>query len=140
MPRRRVIPGHGLTMYGNPFESNGRPSSIYVSVGHGKCKCGLLSPTPLPTNADRRDWWRSHVDQVAAAAEPPAPVVLVWDYGQQPDMDALAKAVREVSGGAVHLHQADTGSSDYALVIAPAPLTDQAVEAIWHRHYYGEEG
>lgn len=79
-------------------------------------------------------------DQIAAVAEPQPPVVLVWDYGQQPDMDALAKAVREISGGAVHLHQADTGGSDYALVIAPAPLTDQAVEEIWNRHYYGEDG
>jgi hypothetical protein len=69
-----------------------------------------------------------------------APVILTWDVGQQPDMDELAKAVREVSGGACHLHEVDTGSNDYALVISPTPLDEQAVADVWHRHYYGDEG
>jgi hypothetical protein len=122
-------------MYGNPYESDGCPSSIYVSIGHGKCKCGLLSPTPLPTNADRRDWWRSHVDQVIAAD---TPVVLSWDYGQQPDLDELAAAIDRLTVGKLRLIQVETQSSDIEIILSTVPLDEQAVDALWTRHEGGE--
>jgi hypothetical protein len=69
----------------------------------------------------------------------PEPVILSWDYGEQPDLDRLAAAVRDMSGGAVHMHEVDTGSSDYAIVVAPTQLDEHAVADMWNRHHCGEE-
>lgn len=61
--------------------------------------------------------------------------VLSWDWREQPDLDDLADAVREVSGGRAHVTQVDTGSDQYAIVIADRKLTaDEAIaahEAVW---------
>jgi len=59
------------------------------------------------------------------------PVALTWDYRQQPDLDELARAVHEVSAGAVHIHQVDTGSDDCAIVVACISLTSDEVTAVW---------
>lgn len=57
----------------------------------------------------------------------------VWDVGQQPDMEQIGRHVAELSGGRVHLHIVDTCSSDYAVVLADAPLDPQAVDGLWMR-------
>lgn len=61
--------------------------------------------------------------------------VLSWDWREQIDLDDLATAVREVSGGRAHVTQVDTGSDQYAIVVADRKLThDEAVaahEAVW---------
>ncbi len=49
--------------------------------------------------------------------------VLSWDWRGQPDLDRLARIVHDVSGGLVHLQQVDTGSDEYAIVVADRPLS-----------------
>jgi hypothetical protein len=49
--------------------------------------------------------------------------VLSWDWRQQPDLDRLAQILLEISDGRVHLHQVDTGSDEYAIVLSDRPLT-----------------
>ena len=44
--------------------------------------------------------------------------ILSWDVGQQPDLDELANAVYDASDGLVRIHPIDTGSNDYAIVVA----------------------
>lgn len=61
-------PGHGLAMYGNPFDGRGRPASIYTNRGWAKCKCGEMSPE-YASQAERRQWHRDHKQAVLDAAE-----------------------------------------------------------------------
>ena len=63
----------------------------------------------------------------------PTPAVLTWDWREQPDPDELARAVRDVSGGTVHIRQVDTGSDQYAIVVAAADLDDEAVQDVYDR-------
>jgi hypothetical protein len=56
---------------------------------------------------------------------------LSWDWRGQPDLDQLARIVLDVSGGTVHVHQVDTGSDDYAIVVSDRPLTDGEAYAVW---------
>ena len=48
--------------------------------------------------------------------------VLSWDYREQPDLDDLAAAIRELTGSSVHLTQVATESDQYAIVLADRPL------------------
>lgn len=61
--------------------------------------------------------------------------VLTWDWREQPDLDRLAAHVRELSGGKVRITTVDTGSDQYAIVIADRALTADeayaAYEAEW---------
>ncbi len=57
----------------------------------------------------------------------------VWDVGQQPDLDTLAVHIRELTDGAVHLHQVDTGGNEYAVVLATAKLTGRQAAAVFDR-------
>lgn len=57
--------------------------------------------------------------------------VLTWDWRQQPDLDRLAAAIRDLTGGNVGLHQVDTGSDEYAIVLADQLLTDAEARSIW---------
>jgi hypothetical protein len=66
--------------------------------------------------------------------------VLSWDYKEQPDLETLARIVRDMSGGTVYLHDVgDTGGQDYALVVADRRLTSDEVAEVWRRRWSGEE-
>lgn len=62
----------------------------------------------------------------------PEPEVLTWNWREQPDLDHLARILARHN---VHLHQVDTGSDQYAVVIAASPLTtdeaQRAYRATW---------
>jgi hypothetical protein len=49
--------------------------------------------------------------------------IMSWDWKAQPDLDRLAAVVLEMSGGRVHMRQAETGSDEYALVVSDEPLS-----------------
>lgn len=51
-----------------------------------------------------------------------------WDCRQQPPMDDIARAVAELSGGAVRLQPVPTGTQDYALVVADHDVSDAEAE------------
>ncbi len=59
--------------------------------------------------------------------------ILSWDWREQPDLDELAKALREVSGGSVHLHQVETGSDQYAIILSDRALRPNEVDTYWER-------
>lgn len=44
--------------------------------------------------------------------------VLSWDWRAQINLDDLADAIRELSGGKVRMRVVDTGSDQYAIVLA----------------------
>lgn len=64
--------------------------------------------------------------------------VLWWDWREQPDLGALAKILTEVSGGTVHLHEVDTCSDEYAVVISSAPLSAEEAVAAWEKGWEEE--
>lgn len=57
--------------------------------------------------------------------------MLTWDWRAQPDLDQLAAAILALTGGNVGLYQVDTGSDDYAIVLADLPLTEAEARRIW---------
>ena len=57
--------------------------------------------------------------------------VLSWDWRQQPDLAQLGRAIHDLSGGLLHIYEVQTGSDDYAIVIADQPLTDAEARHIW---------
>lgn len=66
------------------------------------------------------------------AADPAAGVrLLTWGCRTQPDLDALAAAVLDVSGGRVHLVQVDTGGDEYAVAVATRPLDADEALRLW---------
>lgn len=74
MSAPRFIRGHGLLVGGDPFTAAGRrkpyrwPPPATSNVGHGKCRCGALSPE-LPTTAARKRWHKQHKAEVLADRE-----------------------------------------------------------------------
>jgi hypothetical protein len=68
---------------------------------------------------------------MSAASSPLA--VLSWDWREQPNLDELARAVREVSGGTVHVAQVDTSSDQYAIVVSTVALDGPAVVDAYDR-------
>ena len=48
-----------------------------------------------------------------------------WDWRGQPNMDAIAEYVKELTSGLVVMKPVDTGSDDYAWVIADHDFTDE---------------
>lgn len=66
--------------------------------------------------------------------------VLSWDWEEQPPLDRVATLVRDLSGGAVHMHQVDdTGHDEYALIVAGRELSGEQIAAAWDRHGRGVE-
>ncbi len=57
--------------------------------------------------------------------------VLTWDHREQPDLGALADAVRDLSGGRVHLVEVDTCSDQYGIVLSTLRLDDHAAQIVW---------
>lgn len=47
-------------------------------------------------------------------------VVLTWDWRGQIDLEALADAVWDMSGGEVRITEVDTGGDEYAIVVSDA--------------------
>lgn len=59
-----------------------------------------------------------------------------WDWRDQPNLDAIAAAVTELSAnGRVFMREIDTGDDSYAWVISDAELTDEQA----YRLYCGED-
>jgi hypothetical protein len=56
--------------------------------------------------------------------------VLEWDWRAQPDLDELADAIRDLSGGRLHLAQVDTGGDSYAVVLSTLPLDVGAAQLV----------
>jgi hypothetical protein len=63
--------------------------------------------------------------------------VLSWDHRGQPDFEELADIVADLSGGLVHVREADTMSDQYALVFADLPLTDDDANRAYHTEFFG---
>lgn len=61
--------------------------------------------------------------------------VISWDWREQVDIESLAKAVHDLSGGTVFIQQVETCSDQYAVVVANEVLDDKArldaYEATW---------
>lgn len=68
------------------------------------------------------------------------PIVLTWDWKEQPDVDALASAVREVSGETCHIRAVDTGGDEYAIVVSHDQLDRDEVQHAWLAHLHNNEG
>jgi hypothetical protein len=64
--------------------------------------------------------------------------VLSWDWRGQPDLARLGRLVADLSGGTLHLREADTGSDQYAVVLSTAPLDTAA--ATWVYREWEREG
>ncbi len=58
-------------------------------------------------------------------------VVMSWDWREQPDLDQLDQAVRYASGGLARVHTVDTGSDEYAIVVADHRVTAAEAQAAW---------
>lgn len=61
--------------------------------------------------------------------------VLSWDWCGQPDLADLARILHDVSGGTVHLREINTGSDEYAVVIAATDLDEATAQAVYERRY-----
>lgn len=66
--------------------------------------------------------------------------ILTWDYREQPDLDALGEAIRTLSRGAVDLRAVpETGSDQYAVVVADHPLSGDQAQSVWNDADAGDE-
>jgi hypothetical protein len=85
-------------------------------------------------------WSTRAVMQVLADAGPKdaATRVLSWDHREQPDLAALGTALRDLSDA--RLYEVDTGSDQYAIVLATGDLTDDEAQAAYTEWYEGEDG
>jgi hypothetical protein len=61
---------------------------------------------------------------------PPRAKAFSWDWQEQPDMARIAAFVTEVSGGRVHLREADDGSDNYTWVVSDYPVDDAEAERV----------
>jgi len=94
-------------------------------------EAGLL-PVAFTFPSGHRRYRRSDVDALLAKQKQPSRTyALTWDCRQQPDLDELAKAIEVLSMGRVHLTQVDTGSDEYAIVLAARPLDAEEAYRIW---------
>lgn len=64
--------------------------------------------------------------------------ILSWDWREQPDMEQFGKVVEELSGGRVHLHEVNTGSDQYAVVLTDENLPFAEVDAVYRDWWLGE--
>jgi hypothetical protein len=55
------------------------------------------------------------------------PQLVTWDWKEQPDVERVARALAEVSGGAIYVYDVDTQSDQFAWVIASGELTPDEV-------------
>lgn len=66
-----------------------------------------------------------------AENETPEPQLISWDWAEQPSLDELSRAIEEVTEGRVRLYRVDTGSDQYAIVLAAEAMTGPQVDAMW---------
>jgi hypothetical protein len=59
--------------------------------------------------------------------------VLSWDWREQPDLDQLGRIIADLSGGRLHLRRVDTGSDEYAVVVADSPLSEWDAARVYER-------
>jgi hypothetical protein len=64
--------------------------------------------------------------------------MLSWDWKEQPDLDRLARQIRLLSLGTVHLHQVDTDSDQFAIVLATTELDPAGVKDVYERLAYDD--
>lgn len=57
--------------------------------------------------------------------------VITWDWREQPDLDELATAIRELSDDRIHLTVVDTDSDQYAVVVSRGRLTAEGAAAAY---------
>jgi hypothetical protein len=68
------------------------------------------------------------------------PEILSWDWRGQPDLNRLARLVRDLSGGTVHLTPVDdTGRDEYALIVDVRPYEQAEATEAYLRRCEGEE-
>jgi len=60
--------------------------------------------------------------------------VLIWAWREQLPLDQLARALHDLTGAAVGLHEVDTGSDQYAIVLTTKPMTAGQAKAVYDRH------
>jgi hypothetical protein len=70
----------------------------------------------------------------------PRAAILSWDYRQQPDLNQLAGFVHDLSGGTLHIEQANTGSDEYAIVVTTTALPAPVVDRLYQRWSHGMLG
>jgi hypothetical protein len=56
--------------------------------------------------------------------------IITWDWKEQPDLDTIARAVHEMSGGLVHMREVDTGSDQYEWIVSDYPVDDAEAERL----------
>jgi hypothetical protein len=61
--------------------------------------------------------------------------VVSWDWREQPNMEAIARHVSELSSGQVIMRELSTGSDQYAWVLADRAVSDDEAMAV----LFGEE-
>lgn len=66
--------------------------------------------------------------------------VLTWDHREQPDLTELDDMLDRLSGGRVRLTEADTGSDQFAIVLAEGKLTEDAATGIYRMWWAAESG
>jgi len=57
--------------------------------------------------------------------------VIRWDWKEGPPVEEIARAVESVSRSRVWVHNVDTGSEDYVMVIADRELTPEQVAEVY---------
>lgn len=60
--------------------------------------------------------------------------VLSWDWREQPDIDQPG---RVLAGFGVHLHKVDTGTDEYAVVLADRQMDAAAVTEAYEARFDG---
>ena len=65
--------------------------------------------------------------------------VLTWDWREQPDLERLGRLVNELSGGRVHITEADTRSDEYAIVVSDQPVSDTDAAEAYRAHLMGDD-
>lgn len=63
----------------------------------------------------------------------PRAAVLTWDWRGQPDLNQLGRVIHDLSGGVLHLRPVDTGSDEYAIVIANTDVDGATARAAYDR-------
>lgn len=58
-------------------------------------------------------------------------IVMTWDWKEQLDLEELDRAVRKASGGLARVHEIDTCSDEFAIVVADHRVTPDEAQAAW---------
>jgi hypothetical protein len=93
------------------------------------CSCGWLGE---PTTTEHLALADHAAHAAAGLAEGTGrTAVLSWDWRGQPDLARLGRLVADLSGGTLHLAEADTGCDQYAVVLSTAPLDDETATRVY---------